>query len=377
MDGSVKVPFIDLVELHAPLEEDLMAAVREVIQSGRFILGPKVTELETWVADLTGAKHAVGVSSGTDALLAALMGLDVGPGDTVITTDFSFAATAEVIARLGARPRFVDIEADGFNLDVDQVAVALDDTVKAVVPVHLFGRMADMRRLVDLCGDVPVIEDAAQALGASRDGLKAGSAGTMGCISFFPTKNLGGLGDGGMVTTNDRALEETLRVVRAHGGRTKDRHERLGGNFRLDALHAALLLVKAPHLAQWTEQRRRNARLYQELFEGKTLPVTLPTPDRDDDLSVWNQFVISVPGRDELRRYLASRGVPSLVYYATPFHLEPCFASLGHRVGDFPRAELAAGRVLALPIHPGLRGEQIEYVVKCVAQFYEQEFSGS
>jgi len=373
----MQIPFIDLVELHAPLEDDLVGAVREILHSGRFILGPKVTELETWIADLTGARHGVGVSSGTDALLAALMALDVGPGDQVITTDFSFAATAEVIARLGATPRFVDIEEGGFNLDVDQVAAALDDSVKAVVPVHLFGRMADMRRLVDVCGDVPVIEDAAQALGASRDGLKAGSGGTMGCISFFPTKNLGGLGDGGMVTTSDDALEATLRVVRAHGGRTKDRHERLGGNFRLDALHAALLLVKAPHLQGWTDQRRSNAHLYRELFEAKALPMALPAPDRDDDLSVWNQYVVSVPGRDELRQYLASRGVPSLVYYATPFHREPCFASLGYSTGDFPRTEQAAGRVLALPIHPGLRSEQIEYVVKCIAQFYEQEFTGS
>ncbi len=366
----MSIPFIDLKALHAPMEQELIDALTGVLRSGRYVLGPEVERLERSVARLCGVDHAVGVSSGTDALLCALGALGVGPGDRVITTSFSFVATADVIARLGAVPVFVDIEEGGYNLDVEQVAAKLDEGVKAVVAVHLFGRMADMERLLAVCGDIPVVEDAAQSLGARRDGLQAAGCGALGCSSFFPTKNVGALGDGGVVTGSDEASMETVRMLRSHGGKSKDRHELIGGNYRLDAIQAAVLNVKWPHLERWTEARRRNAALYHRLFSQADLPIDLPQPDSDSDLSVWNQYVIALDRRDDLRAFLQERGVASMVYYRTPLHLEPCFADYGCGPGDAPRAEAAAGRVLALPVHPALDGQQVEFVVKCVAEFF-------
>ena len=364
--------FIDLNALHAPIEAELIEALVGTLRSGRYILGPEVEKLERSAAKLCGVSHAVGVSSGTDALLCALSALGVGPGDKVITTSFSFVATADVIARLGAEPVFVDIEEGGYNLDPEQVAAKLDSKVKAVVAVHLFGRMADMKRLGEVCGQVPIVEDAAQSLGAERDGLKAAGCGALGCSSFFPTKNIGALGDGGLVTTDDEGLAEKVRMLRSHGGKTKNRHELVGGNYRLDAIQAAVLNVKWPHLDAWTEARRRHAAAYHRLIREADIPVDLPRPDSETDSSVWNQYVIALDRRDELRAFLQKRGVPSMVYYETPLHLEPCFAPFGCKEGDAPRAERAARRVLALPVHPALDGQQIEFVVDSLAEFFEK-----
>ncbi len=371
-----KIPFLDLAAQTAPLRPRLLEAAERVLASGRYILGPEVEAFEARLASEVGVAHAVGVSSGTDALLVALSALGVGPGKKVITTSFSFVATAEAIARLGARPVFVDVEEGGFNLDVEQVARVLDQDVAAVLPVHLFGRMADMRRLLEVCGDVPVVEDAAQSLGARRDGLAAGAGGRLGCFSFFPTKNLGGFGDGGAVVCSDTTLAERIRALRTHGGRTKDRHELLGGNFRLDALQAALLGCQWEAWKDWTEARRRNARHYLDALGRLGLPIELPRPDTEQDVSVWNQFVILTERRDELRAHLAERGVATMVYYRTPLHEEPCFRGLAEVPVRPLRAERLSRMALALPVGPTLRGQDLDYVVGCVAEFFGKKTRG-
>jgi dTDP-4-amino-4,6-dideoxygalactose transaminase len=375
----MKVDLIDLPALHAPLEAELLEAVAEVVRSGRYILGPKVEELESAIAEMCGVGNAVGVSSGTDALLVSLMALEIGSGDRVITSPFTFVATADCIARLGAKPVFVDLEPGGFNLDVSRVAQEMGRGAKCLIPVHLYGRMADMARLTEISQGVPIVEDAAQSLGARRGKLRAGGAGSLGCFSFFPTKNLGALGDGGMVTTGDDDLAEKVRMLRAHGGKSKKAFQLVGGNFRLDALQAAALLVKLPHLQEWTDARRTAAKRYRELFDdvfserlkkGKPLPVAPPVDEEPDERCVWNQYVIRTPDRDELAAYLKEHGVGCHVYYRRPLHLEECFAYLGHQRGDFPNAEKASEEVLALPIHPALTPSEQEYVVETIANFY-------
>jgi dTDP-4-amino-4,6-dideoxygalactose transaminase len=364
------VPILDLRAHHAPLRAAIDAALARVIDSGHFIMGPEVTGLEAEVAALAGARHAVGMSSGTDALLAALMALEIGPGDEVVTTPFSFFATVGVIARLRARPVLCDIDPATFNLDPARVAGRVGAHTKALIPVHLFGRMADLDALRAAAPGIPIVEDAAQAIGARRGPAHAGAAGLMGCLSFFPSKNLGALGDAGLVLTSDDAMAARLRSVRLHGGSPgrKYHYERVGGNFRIDALQAAVLRVKLPHLAGWTAARQAHAARYRELLAGT--PVELPPPAGPDEDVVWNQFVVRAPRRDALREFLAARGVQTEIYYPAPLHLQPCFASLGHGPGDFPEAERAAAEAVALPVYPELSAAQQEHVAATVRAYY-------
>lgn len=365
----MRVPLLDLESQYRELREGTEQAVREVLDSQQFINGPAVTALEGQLAAYCGARHAVGMSSGTDALLCALMALGVGPGDEVITTPYTFFATAGSIWRVGARPVFVDIDPRTFNLDPDRVAEAVTPRTRALMPVHLFGQMAEMEPLIELAEerDLLVIEDAAQAIGASRHGRRAGSLGTVGCLSFFPSKNLGGAGDAGMAVTDDPELAERLRVLRNHGSKPKYFHRWVGGNFRLDTLQAAYLLVKLPHLGGWSESRRRNAALYDHLLSD--IPEVVPPNVAPENVSIFNQYVVRVPRRDALRAYLAERGVGTAVYYPRPLHEQECFAELGHARGDFPEAERAADETLALPIYPELTREQIEYVASAIGEF--------
>jgi dTDP-4-amino-4,6-dideoxygalactose transaminase len=371
--GVDPIPMLDLEGQHAPLRGELEAAARRVLASNRFISGDEVAALEHEMAALLGVRRAVGVSSGTDALLALLMAAGVGPGDEVVTTPFSFFATAEAIVRLGARPVFADVEADTLNIDPRAAAARLGPETRAVVVVHLFGRVAQTAPLAAACAaqGIPLIEDAAQAIGAfRRDGaglVRVGSIGTGAALSFFPSKNLGGFGDGGMVLTNDDALAAQVRVLRNHGASEKMRHQVVGGNFRLDELQAALLRVKLPHLTGWSDRRRFLAALYLRGLAG--LPVDLPTPDEG---CVWNQFVVRVPTdrRGALVAHLAARGIATAIYYPIPLHLQPALKDLGHRPGDFPLAELAAREVLALPIYPGLTEGAVDRVATTVAEFF-------
>jgi len=376
----MKVPLLDLKAQYATIREETRRAVDEVLESQYFINGPAVKELEGLVAEYSGCAAAVGVSSGTDALLCRLMSLgigDWGPAGMagnkapmeVITTTYTFFATAGSIWRAGARPVFVDIEPDTFNIDPSKIEAAVTENTKAVMPVHLFGQTADMDPIMAVAKrlGLAVIEDAAQAIGAGYKGRRAGSLGTVGCFSFFPSKNLGGLGDGGMVVTNDPELAERLRQCRNHGSKPKYYHKWVGGNFRLDTLQAAGLIVKLKHLEAWSEGRRRNAAKYNELFAGFD-PVETPVI-REGNVSIYNQYVIRVPRRDALREHLKESGVGAEVYYPLSLHEQECFAALGYRKGDFPESEKAAAETLALPVYAELTDEQIEYTAVCVKGF--------
>jgi dTDP-4-amino-4,6-dideoxygalactose transaminase len=335
--------------------------------------------LEQKVASFSGAKFAVGVSSGTDALLAALMAVEIGRGDEVITSPFSFFATAGVIARLGARPVFIDIDAQSFNLDPDAMAAVVTRRTKAILPVHLFGRCAAMDPIMEIAASrrLHVIEDAAQAIGATMGADRlAGSVGSLGCFSFFPSKNLGAFGDGGMIVTQDEALADAVRLLRVHGAKPKYHHRTVGGNFRLDELQAAVLRVKLKYLPIWTEARRRNAQLYRDLFADAGLAERVVLP-QDTPGHVYNQFVIRCGSRDRLRAHLRKRGIETEVYYPLPLHLQECFAHLGYRKGDFPRAEAAANEVLALPVYPELTEQQQIYIVQNIRNFYHPAHSFS
>lgn len=364
------IPMLDVGAQNAPLADELRAAFDRVLSHGQFILGPEVAAFEREIAAYLGVGHAVGVSSGTDALLVALMALDVGPGDEVITTPFSFFATGGCISRLGATPVFVDIEPTTFNLDPAKVAAAIGPKTKAIVPVHLFGQTCDMRALRAVAGELPLVEDAAQALGAASDEGKAGALGALGCFSFFPSKNLGCFGDGGLVTTNDAALAERVRVLRAHGAKPKYFHALIGGNFRLDALQAALLRVKLPHLDAWHDARRRNAARYDAAFAAAGLPAERLTPPlRVYEGHVYNQYVIRTDRRDALLAHLGERDIGCAIYYPLPLHLQGCFASLGYREGDLPVSERAAHEVLALPVYPELGDAGVDHVAETVVDF--------
>lgn len=344
-----------------------MAAVAEVLESQVCIHGPKVAELERAVAEYAGCKYGVGVSSGTDGLLAVMMSLGIGPGDEVVTTPFTFFATAGSVWRLGARPVFVDIDPRTFNMDPARVEAAITPRTKAILPVHLFGQTADMDPILDVAQrrGLAVIEDAAQAIGATYHGRQAGSMGVAGVFSFFPSKNLGGAGDGGMVVTDDEALDERLRLMRDHGMSPKYFHKHVGGNFRLDALQAAVLLVKLPRLDQWSASRRANARYYGSRFAGSAVVVPWIAPDCS---TVVNQYVVRVPRRSHVREQLRAHGVGCEVYYPVPLHLQECFAQLGHGRGDFPESERAAEEVLALPVYPELTEAMREYVADRVLE---------
>jgi dTDP-4-amino-4,6-dideoxygalactose transaminase len=377
--GSLnRIPLLDLHAQYVPIRDEILAALTRVCDSQRFILGAEVEALEAELAALLGVAHAIGVSSGTDALLVSLMALGIGPGDEVITSPYSFFATAGCIARVGARPVFVDIDPKTYNLDASLLAAAITPRTKAILPVHLFGQSADIdgiRAALRTAGrDIPMIEDAAQAIGAAYHGQAVGSFGAYGCFSFFPSKNLGAFGDGGLVTATDDDLARRVRVLRTHGGERKYFHDVVGGNFRIDALQAAVLRVKAPHLSGWTAARRRNADRYREMFthadltvdHGIDLPVEAPGCTH-----IYNQFVVRVGGglRDRLRAHLTDAGIGTEVYYPVPFHLQKCFAHLGHAEGDFPHAEQAARETLALPIYPELTEQQQAYVVEKVREF--------
>jgi dTDP-4-amino-4,6-dideoxygalactose transaminase len=368
----VKVPLLNLKAQYASIRSDVQEAIARVCESQHFILGPEVSALEEEVSRFCGIAHAVGVSSGTDALLEALMAIDLRPGDEVITTPYSFFATAGVVARLGGRTVFVDIDADSFNIDPRAVAARITPRTKAILPVHLFGRCADLDALLAAgrARGIPVIEDAAQAIGAKdAAGRQAGTMGVMGCFSFFPSKNLGAFGDGGMIVTGDAELAEKLRVLRVHGSKPKYYHHSVGGNFRLDAIQAAVLRVKLPHLQGWTEARRRNAGRYRALFAEASLSQAVLLP-RDTPGHIYNQFVIRVPRRDELRASLKEQGIETEIYYPVPLHLQDCFRDLGYGPGDFPECEAAARESLALPIYPELTEEQQRAVVAATERFF-------
>jgi len=385
----MKVPLLDLRPPLEELRDEIVEAVTQVIDSTRYIMGPEIDGLESEISAYCGTTDAVGVSSGTDALLLSLMVLDVAPGDLVLTSNFSFFATAGVVARLNATPVFVDIDLETFNIDPESLRKTLTDMdaetrkrVKAIIPVHLFGQCADMETILNISRefDIPVIEDGAQAIGAECeiDGQKkrAGSLGDFGCFSFFPSKNLGGVGDGGIVTVNNPELAEQLRLKRVHGGEHKYYHRVIGGNFRLDPIQAAVIRVKLPHLNKWHRQRQDNADNYNELFAEAGLISKVRTPYVEHPQSlknphIYNQYVIRAERRDELQSFLSENEIASEVYYPLPFHLQECFLHLGGKAGDFPVSETAAKEVLALPVYPGMTGAMRETVVEHIAKFYQ------
>lgn len=371
------VPLLDLKAQYRSIKAELDEAVARVVESQYFILGPAVESFEKACAAYCRGAHAIGMSSGTDALLAALMAESIGPGDEVLTSTYTFFATGGSIARAGARPVFVDIDPATFNLDVNQLESSITDRTRAIMPVHLYGQCADMDPILELARrrGLVVIEDAAQAIGAEYKGRRAGSMGEYGCFSFFPSKNLGGFGDGGLTTTNDSARAARLKMIRVHGMEPKYYHRVVGGNFRLDALQAAVLEVKLRHLDAWTAGRQRNAARYERLFkdagllDGRVrLPATAPYATRH----IFNQFVIRVERRDELQKFLSARGIGTEVYYPVPLHRQECFASLGYRAGDLPESERAARESLALPIYPELTDGQAEEVAGAVARFFAE-----
>jgi len=375
--ADVSVPLLDLTAQYRPIRDEVLAAITRVADSQRFIMGPEVDALERELASLIGVSHAIGVSSGTDALIAILMALGLGPGDEVITPTYSFMATAGSITRVGATPVFVDIDPLTFNIDTAAAARAITPRTRAVLVVHLFGLCADMTPMLDIAAraGVPVIEDAAQAIGASDHERPAGAMGLAAAFSFFPSKNLGAFGDAGLVTTNDAAVAHEIRLVRNHGMEPKYFHKRIGGNFRLDALQAAVLRVKAPHLSSWTSARRRNADRYRELFAQAGLADQVELPVEPHGFRhIYNQFVIRGPRRDALRDHLSAHQVGTEIYYPVPFHRQECFAALEQRARrqpqDFPQADRAAATSLALPIFGELTLDQQQHVVRTIADFY-------
>jgi dTDP-4-amino-4,6-dideoxygalactose transaminase len=361
----MNVPLLDLKAQYATLKNEVIEAVSQVLESQVCILGPKVAELEQRVASLSGCRFGIGVSSGTDALLASLMALGIGPGDEVITTSFTFFATAGSISRTGALPVFVDIDPSTYNIDPAKIEAAVTSRTKAIIPVHLYGQMCDMDPIMDIAAkhNLYVIEDAAQAISATYKGRKAGSIGTVGCFSFFPSKNLGGAGDGGMVVTNDPELYERLVIMRAHGSKPKYYHNTVGGNFRLDPLQAAILLVKLPHLEDWSETRRRNAAVYDRAFAGTNIQTPWISPDC---VSIFNQYVIRVCDREAVAKALKQQGIGTEIYYPVPMHKQVCFAGKCWASGSLEESETAAKQVLALPIYPELTAEMLTFVCEAV-----------
>jgi len=373
--SDVAVPLLDVCRQNQPLWNEIEAALHRVCESGQFIHGPYCQQFEEEMAAYCGTRHAVGCASGSDALLLALMVLGVAAGDEVILPSFTFFATAGAVWRLGARPVFVDIEADSFNMDPAQIEAAITPATRAIVPVHLFGRCADMTRTSEIAArhGIPVVEDAAQSIGAQHDGRLAGSLGTLGCFSFYPSKNLGGFGDGGMITTDDGKLAEQLCALRNHGQLPQYYHHVVGVNSRLDSLQAAVLHVKLAHLDRWTAGREANARRYDEVFAAAGIDQSLVLPcSPEEGRHVWNQYTVRVPGgrRDALKNHLAERNIGSAVYYPVPLHLQRCFASLGYQPGSLPETERAAGEVLSLPIFAELTDQEQRSVASAVADFF-------
>jgi dTDP-4-amino-4,6-dideoxygalactose transaminase len=384
----MQVPLLDLRPQHEGLRDEIIAAVTDVIDSTRYIMGPELERFEEAVAEYSGCKYALGVSSGTDALLLALMSLNIGPGDKVLVPDFSFFATAGVVSRLNAEPVFLEIDPTTFNLCPKHLEEKLESyteeelaQVKAVIPVHLFGQCADMQAILGVAQQfgIAVVEDAAQAIGAeyrlNGEARRAGAMSDVGCMSFFPSKNLGGVGDGGMVTTNDTELHHQLHIKRVHGAEPKYYHKVIGGNFRMDPIQACVLRIKLQRLEAWHEQRRQNAVQYNQLL-GEALLEEVVCPAavyQDDNLlnhHIYNQYTVRVQRREDLRKFLQERGVATEIYYPVPFHRQECFADLGYQPGRLPESDRAAREVLALPIYPGLTTEMQEYVVENLVEFY-------
>jgi dTDP-4-amino-4,6-dideoxygalactose transaminase len=372
------IPLLDLKAQYATIRDEIKPAIDEVLESQLFILGEKVIKLEEAVAKYSGSKFAVGVASGSDALLLALMALNVGYGDQVITTPYTFFATAGSISRLGALPVFVDIDPETYNISPQKIGECLNtipskEKIKAIMPVHLYGQCADMDPILAIAREhgLPIIEDAAQAIGARYKERKAGSMGEFGCFSFFPSKNLGGFGDGGMVTTDNETLAEKVGILRVHGSKPKYYHKVIGVNSRLDALQAVALLVKIKYLDQWTAKRRKNADYYRERFQKNGLNEFVGLPKvAEGNFHIYNQFVIRVNKRDELQKFLTQAGIGTEIYYPIPLHLQECFHYLGYKEGAFPESEKAARETLALPIYPELTITQQDYIVEKIKEFY-------
>ena len=374
----MQVPLLDLKAQYKTIREEVTDTLNEVLESQLFILGEKVKELEDAIAEYCGSKFGVGVASGSDALLLSLMALNVGYGDSVITTPYTFFSTAGSVSRLGAKPVFVDIEPDTYNISPEKLSACLDllmpkEKMKAIIPVHLYGQCADMDSILEVARDhgVAVIEDAAQAIGSRYKDRAAGSMGDFGCFSFFPSKNLGGFGDGGMVTTDNKVFAEKIKILRMHGSEPKYYHKIIGCNSRLDALQAAVLLVKLNFLDQWTAGRRENADYYRTLFQdaGLTEFIDLPTA-RKENYHIYNQFVIRAKKRDDLRGFLSRQEIGTEIYYPVPLHLQECYQELGYIEGAFPESEKAAQETLALPIYSELSTSQQEYIVEKISKFY-------
>ncbi len=369
----MKIPFVDLKAQYATIRNEIEKEVKDVFESQYFILGSKVTEFEDKIARYCGSSHAIGCASGTDAILLALMALNVGPGDEIITTPYTFFSTSGSIVRLGAKPVFCDINPETFNINPEGIESLITEKTKAILVVHLYGLMADMDRIHDIAQNhnLPVIEDAAQAIGSAIKDMKAGTLGAMGCFSFFPTKNLGGAGDGGMVVTDDDGLAEKVSILRVHGSNPKYYHSMIGINSRLDALQAAVLRTKMNYLDTWSGKRRENASLYNHMLEEKGLSDFVVAPIIPEGYThIFNQYVLRVDRRNELREHLKNQDIGTEIYYPVPLHLQECFAYLGYKTGDFPVSEEAADTTLALPIYPELTDEMQEYVVDSIAAFY-------
>ena len=372
-ENEMKIPLLDIKAQNDALRPQIDEAISKVLDSNGFILGTEVVELEKELAAYCRTRFAVGCASGTDALLLALMAFDIGAGDEVITTPYSFFATASAVTRLGAKPVFVDINSADYNIDVSQIEEKITTRTKAIQPVHLFGQCAEMDFLKEIADkhNVPIVEDAAQAIGAELNGKRAGAMGAIGCFSFYPSKNLGAMGDAGFMTTDDEELARKLFALRVHGSFERYYHKWVGLNSRLDAMQAAILRVKLPHLDEWTDARRRNAAIYRRLFIENNLSETLQIPiERAGERHIYNQFVIRVPEkRDELKAYLQKHDIGTDVYYPVSLHLQECFDYLCYKTGDFPESERAARETLALPIYAELTKAQIEYVVEKIAKF--------
>ena len=365
----MQVPLLDLKAQYSTIKDEVMRAITNVCESQLFALGPAVAGFENQIAEYCSSKYAIGVSSGSDALLVSLMALDIKPGDEIITTPFTFFATAGSIVRLGAKPVFVDVDPDTYNINPAGIEEKITEKTRAIIPVHLFGQLAQMKPIIEIAErhNLAVIEDACQSVGATQDGVMCGNFGCLGCFSFYPTKNLGGFGDGGLVTTNNKELAGEIKILRDHGQNPRYFYEVVGGNFRLDAIQAAVLTVKLKYLDKWNEKRRQNAALYDNFFAGS--PVKKPKID-SNNVSVYHQYTVTVPQRDRLQKFLAENGIGSGVFYPKPLHLQSCFVELGCKEGDFPVAERLCREVLSLPVYPELTTEQIRYVADTVLKFY-------
>ena len=373
--NPMPVPLLDLKAQYATMRDEIREAIDKVVESQYFILGPEVKALEEEIAAYSQCGYGIGVSSGTDAILVCLMALDLKPGDEVITTPYTFFATAGCVTRLGGKPVFVDIDPETYNIDPSQIEAAITDRTRAIMPVHLYGQTADMEPIMDIAQkhDLVVIEDAAQAIGSEYNERRAGSMGHFGCFSFFPSKNLGGFGDGGMVVTNDPELAERVNILRKHGSKPKYYHHVVGGNFRLDAIQAAVLRVKLKDLDGWSDARQRNAATYRKLFSQADIPGLVMPTEQPGYRHIYNQFVIRCPRRDELMAHLKEHKIGCAIYYPVPMHLQKCFADLGYQEGDFPVSEQAAKETLAIPIYPELTEEMQARVVEVIAEFYREQ----